>query len=60
MQEPDVGAQVEALVHAQETALSSRLEQWESGDGSLDEVPALIARLRYLRTARGLVAELTT
>ena len=60
MGDTNVGGQVEALVQEQETALSSVLAQWESGEGSLDEVPALIARLRYLRTARGLVAELTT
>ena len=57
MGETDVGEQVEALVKAQEQSLATALEQWEAGNGTLDDVPALIARLRYLRTARTLVAD---
>lgn len=57
MGEPGVAEQVEALAEAQESALTTALEQWEADAGSLDDVPALIARLRYLRTARTLVAQ---
>ncbi len=57
MGETGVDEQVEGMVSAQEAALVSALEQWEAGEGTLDDVPALIARLRYLRTARTLVAQ---
>jgi molecular chaperone HscB len=55
MGEEGIAEQVEALWTAQEDALQLALEDWERGAGSLEEVPALIARLRYLRTARSLV-----
>jgi molecular chaperone HscB len=53
--EEGVGEPVEALRAEQEDALQVALLAWEAGDGSLETVPALIARLRYLRTARSLV-----
>ena len=54
MGEPGVADQVEALSQQQTTALEHALTSWEAGEGSLDEVATLVARLRYLRTARSL------
>jgi len=55
--EDGVAERVEALASEQQAALEAALTAWDSGTGTLDEVPALIARLRYLRTARGLARE---
>ena len=57
MGEDGVAEQVESLWQALEEELQTALLAWEAGDGSLETVPALIARLRYLRTARSLVQE---
>lgn len=54
MGESGVEAQVDLLRQKQEDALHAVLTAWEAGAGSLDDVPVLIARLRYLRTARSL------
>jgi molecular chaperone HscB len=56
MGEEGVAEKVAALADVQESALEEALLAWEAGDGTLEEVPAFIARLRYLRTARSLAS----
>ena len=57
MGDDTVGERVAELEAAQEAALQATLARWEAGGGTLDEVPVLIARLRYLRTARDLARD---
>ncbi len=60
MGEEGVGDRVEAMVAATTARIDEVMNAWEQSAAALDEVPVLVARLRYLDTARALVLGTTS